>query len=80
MKNRKPRSKTRQMQITTQLRKGSKKQTSQDVKMFAKFKLQILFASSVTLAQQQKHHFKAYCHKNLQLKNCEHHATFYFQN
>lgn len=49
MKNGKPRSKTRQVQISTQLRKGSEKQTSWDVKMFAKFKMKILFASSVTL-------------------------------
>lgn len=31
--------------------------TSQDVKMFAKIKFQVLFAGSVTLAQHQKHHF-----------------------
>lgn len=47
----------RQVQINAQLRKGSKKQTSWDVKMFAKIKLLVLFAGSVTPAQYQKHHF-----------------------
>lgn len=42
------------MQKTTQVRKRSEKQTFRDVKMFAKIKLQVLFAGSATLAKHQK--------------------------